>query len=200
MNNFYVYIHYKLDTGEPFYVGKGTKDRDKVKWGRSKWWSNTANKHGYYSERVEYFKNESDAFTAEINLINELKSESIKLCNLTEGGEGASGMKHTDKTKEQLQKLLKGNKNRSGVRNSKEHNDAISKAQSGNNSTNCKGIITATNVETGEWVSFVGKSEIVKHGFETASVYRCIAGKQKYIEVIISKENYHEHILRYHRL
>lgn len=41
-----VYLHIKLDTGEPFYIGKGYLKRAYSKT-RSKYWHNIVNKHGF---------------------------------------------------------------------------------------------------------------------------------------------------------
>ncbi len=50
---FYVYIHYKADTMEPFYVGKGRRERANTSWGHSEYWERTVAKHG---KIVENFK------------------------------------------------------------------------------------------------------------------------------------------------
>ena len=39
-NKYYIYLHIKLDTGEPFYIGKGKLRRSSSKIGRNKWWKN----------------------------------------------------------------------------------------------------------------------------------------------------------------
>ncbi len=122
---FYVYVHRKSSDGSIFYVGKGTGNRAYVKTKRSKYWNNVVNKYGYTVEIIQNYLPEWLAFELETYLIAEYRLLGYNLCNLTEGGEGASGctrseetklknkiastgFKHTEKTKEKLRKLNTG--------------------------------------------------------------------------------------------
>lgn len=69
---FYIYAHYRNDTGDLFYVGKGEGNRYKSKQGRNPYWQNIVKAHGYKAEILEYFETEGDAFQAEQSLISEL--------------------------------------------------------------------------------------------------------------------------------
>ena len=94
----YLYCHFKKDYSSPFYVGIGTHGkiktftRSKSKSGRNKYWKNIA-KDGY----IILICNESDDY----EYIKELEKELIflynkdNLTNLTDGGEGCKGFKHS---------------------------------------------------------------------------------------------------------
>ena len=106
---FYVYIHSRADTGEPFYVGKGTGRRLRSTSGRSEYWRRIVAKHGLRAEIVAQFEVESDAHAHEIEAIKTLRAFGFTLCNLTDGGEGASGYKHDAESK---RKIGAGNRGR----------------------------------------------------------------------------------------
>jgi hypothetical protein len=91
MNNFYVYVHRRLSDNRPFYVGKGKGNRAYKKSGRNLRWLRTVNKHGYTVEIVFDSLEETEAFQCEKDTIMEFKYFGYDLCNMTDGGEGASG-------------------------------------------------------------------------------------------------------------
>jgi len=91
-----VYLHYRLDTGECFYIGKGTEKRAKAKDCRNIIWNRIVKKTDYKIIIANYFQNEIDAFALEIDLIARYNPKA----NITLGGEGVSGLKHTEETKE----------------------------------------------------------------------------------------------------
>lgn len=99
---YYVYVHRKLDDKSIFYVGKGTGRRANSKNSRSKWWHSLVKKHGFYSEIVQYFDNEQDAYLSESILIDQLLFKGVKLINLKSGGIGGIGFKHSDESKEKI--------------------------------------------------------------------------------------------------
>ena len=102
MADFYVYIHTRNDTGEVFYVGKGIGDRFKLKTSRNPHWHNIVKKHGYKIQILEHFDTEIDAHCMERYLIASYRSLEVKLCNLTDGGEGTVGFIHSDESKSQM--------------------------------------------------------------------------------------------------
>jgi group I intron endonuclease len=105
--NFYIYQHRKADTNEIFYVGKGKGTRINHTKGRNNYWHRVVKKHGFVAEYIAQNLDEELAFLAEMECIDAYRRRGIQLVNATDGGEGASGYKHT----EQHKANLKGNKN-----------------------------------------------------------------------------------------
>lgn len=104
--DFYVYLHRKKTTGEVFYVGKGTRWRAGNKVQRNIFWKRVVKKHGLIVEIVERNIQEWYALELERDLIAYYGRRDIGtgcLVNLTDGGEGSSGYKHT---KNSLFKLI----------------------------------------------------------------------------------------------
>lgn len=128
-DKFYVYIHSKIDSGDVFYVGKGHGNRHLSLSGRNSHWKNTTQKHVWKSEVVTPLLSELDAFYIERMLIDIYRNSGVKLCNISDGGEGAAGVKHTDETKEKfrLAKL--------GVKQSPEHAAKSASAKKGKKQT-----------------------------------------------------------------
>lgn len=109
-NEFYTYVHIRLDTGKVFYVGKGKKDRFKSTNKRSNHWKNIVNKAGFLPKIVFFNLSEQSAFDTERSLISIYKSIGYDLVNKTNGGEGPSGMKHSEETKRKWSMAKKGKK------------------------------------------------------------------------------------------
>lgn len=110
---FYVYICFKKD-GTPFYVGKGSGDR---------WQKTFRDKHNPFKARtakkvgkpivvkIAEFEDENEAFKCELDLILKLGRYPFgPLTNLTDGGGGCLGARHSDEYKKELSKRLKGKK------------------------------------------------------------------------------------------
>ena len=110
---FYVYVYRDprpLKKDQPVYVGKGTGDRDLSHWSRG---SHNKPFQDFIShlktrglvatcERVFETEVEADAFAKEIELITlygRRNTGAGTLFNLTDGGEGVSGMRKTDEQK-----------------------------------------------------------------------------------------------------
>lgn len=105
---FYTYIHRRADTGDVFYVGKGTGRRANFILNRNSYWKKLAAKYGFMVEIVAYFYLEKDAFDHERQMIAEQRLAGVRLTNLTEGGEGTVGRIHTDETREKIRKAATG--------------------------------------------------------------------------------------------
>jgi len=99
--NFYVYAHYSPLTGECFYIGKGTGNRRYSKWNRNSHWRNKVKKHGGFDVKI-LIDNllEEQAFEIEMLYIESVGLDN--LCNMTVGGEGISGYKHSKETCKKL--------------------------------------------------------------------------------------------------
>jgi hypothetical protein len=140
---FFVYLHKKGDTGEPFYVGKGTGKRIYFHSGRNQWWHNIVAKHGIAYEFLGYFELEVDAFAYEKDRIAFYRSEGYTLCNLTDGGEGASGRVLSEESRAKMiasakakpaqsqEARTKRSQSMSGRVRSPEHCAALSEVQKG---------------------------------------------------------------------
>ena len=102
MNKFYVYVHRRASDNLPFYVGKG---KDKRAWNfhhRSAFWNNVKQKHGVTVEIVFENLSENEAFQCEKDTILEFRYFGYPLVNLTEGGDGPSGWKPTEITRQRM--------------------------------------------------------------------------------------------------
>ena len=93
-NTFYVYTHHRATDGAVFYVGKGTKGRAFKTHGRNVYWKRVVAKYGYFVTIVADGLTETEALAKESALISELGK--IALCNMTDGGEGMSGYRHSE--------------------------------------------------------------------------------------------------------
>ncbi len=93
--DFYVYVHRTL-AGRVFYVGKGQDKRGWSDQSRNKHWHNIVNKHGLVVEVVESGLQEWYAFELECGLITLYGRET--LCNMTNGGDGTSGLVHSEES------------------------------------------------------------------------------------------------------
>lgn len=118
-NNYYVYIYYRLDTNEPFYVGKGKDNRCTDFHSRNDWFMNIVDKHRVAVVVEKDNLTQSEAFYWEEEIIRILVFEygysiNIKgnyyeddksfchLVNATWGGEGSSGYHHTEEWKKRV--------------------------------------------------------------------------------------------------
>jgi hypothetical protein len=109
-NSFYVYEHLRPDNMQVFYVGKGNGKRANSKSDRNNYWHNIVNKHGFIVKYIATNIDEELAFLVEQERINQLKKLNISLANMTNGGEGSSGLKMPESAKETISKAHKGKK------------------------------------------------------------------------------------------
>ena len=112
-NNICVYLH-KKPNGDIFYVGIGTNKRPYEKFRKNVYWKNITNKYpNYIIEIIEENLTWEDACIIEKQLIRKYgrKCDGGILCNITLGGDGVYGLKHSQETKEKLKKMSTGNKN-----------------------------------------------------------------------------------------
>lgn len=120
----YVYQHIRLDTNEVFYVGIGSDDTFyranlKCKKCRTEHWHNIVKKYGYKIEIFAHDISWEEACEIEKSLIKSIGRRidgSGSLVNMTEGGEGIPGFKHS---KESILKTI----NSEGFKNRKKSQD-----------------------------------------------------------------------------
>lgn len=129
--NYIVYVHRNPRTNDVFYVGIGSRtDRASVKRNRNKYWTNYVKKYGDPIVEVLH-RNlaKEEAVKIEIELIQKFgrKCDGGKLVNITEGGEGIVGYKHTDEAKSRISIASK--------RKSLEHIESTRKRMIENNPT-----------------------------------------------------------------
>lgn len=110
MNDFYVYAHYRLDNNQPFYIGKGRGSRAYKIHGRSEYWKRVSNKYGHRVEILFDNLTEDEAFQVEKDSILELRYFGFNLVNMTNGGEGSSGIVMSEETKLKMSKAHTGRK------------------------------------------------------------------------------------------
>lgn len=131
---YYVYLHLRKDTGEVFYVGKGTRTpmkqyiRANTISRRNIYWNRIAAKcGGFVVHLVADFYAEEDAFAMEKALIAEYGRQRDGGClsNLTEGGEGHAGLSPTEQTRKKMSERHRGKPKPEHVR------IAVSNAQRG---------------------------------------------------------------------
>ena len=123
-NDYYVYIYWRLDINEPFYVGKGKGNRWRDLGGdrRKRHFKRIINKHPIVCEIVKNNLTEEQAHGIECWIINELvfeygysidilnnrsREKGYHLVNCTWGGDGVSGYKHTEEEIEKIRKSCK---------------------------------------------------------------------------------------------
>lgn len=185
--DFYVYVHFRNDTGAPFYVGKGRGNRAfQTGSRRSEWWRNIVKKCGYTVKVVKNFQlNEEASFGYEKELIAILRSVGFELVNLTDGGEGAGGYKFTEERKQKHSELAKIAMNRPEVRaKSSESNSrpevrarksAAAKLRVGEKHNRYLGYSVGTNEK--QVVILAGYQEMKDYNFDQGTISKCIAGK-----------------------
>lgn len=124
-NNYYVYVYYRLDTNEPFYVGKGKGDRWKHFKGRNRHFINivdkipttviiekenlTENEAFYWEEKIIEILVFEYGFSIDI-LNNRYNDHYCHLVNKTWGGEGVSRT-WNEKERKRKSELFKGENN-----------------------------------------------------------------------------------------
>jgi hypothetical protein len=108
MTGAYTYMHCRPGQSAPFYIGKGVGRRAWHKGGRNKHWHNVVAKNGFDVHILARWPSEREAIDHEVFLIDTFRSAGIELCNVTSGGEGASGMRHTDEAKAKVSAANKG--------------------------------------------------------------------------------------------
>ena len=160
----YVYRHIRLDKNEPFYIGVGglkapdNYRRARNKRYRSQWWKNIISKTEYKVEILFDDICSELAYEKEkefISLYGRLDLKTGCLCNMTDGGEGEGGGKHTEESKRKMSESKKG------MQPSKATIEAVKKANTGRKKTAeelSKLSKVIIDIETG--VFYIGTKEV----------------------------------------
>ena len=129
IGKYYLYRHIRPNTGEPFYIGIGSKldklhSKIKREYNRAfcihrenNFWKSIVEKVGYEVEIIlesddyEFIKQKEIEFIA---LYGRRNLEKGTLVNLTDGGEGVKGRKPTDEWRQNHSNKMKGRKGVSG--------------------------------------------------------------------------------------
>jgi hypothetical protein len=181
---FCTYAHY-TPQGRLFYIGKGSEKRAHSKAGRNNYWRKVVSKHGEPDVQIlADWKTEREAFDHEVLLIECFKELGHKLCNLSNGGEGPSGLKHSEEFKQRISALHKGNKWRQGLPTSARQKAIASQVHKGTkhavgNTSRRTWVWVGTNIKSGEVVSFSGFNELRNAGCQHSNVIKCINGTRK---------------------
>lgn len=125
---FVTYAHTRQD-GVIFYVGKGSEKRAHSKHSRNWSWQKIVAKEGLNVKILAHWETEQEAFDHEVLLIDCLKEMKMPLVNITKGGDGTSGLKWKQESKDKLSKA------RLGIEFSNQHKNNIGLARIGKTHT-----------------------------------------------------------------
>jgi len=114
--NYYLYRHIRLDKNEVFYIGIGTSNRFNSKFSRNRYWNHITSMTEWKSEIILSDLTREIAEEKEKEFILLYGRKDLKkgtLCNLTDGGTGGLGLKHTEESKKKMKGKIPHNKNKS---------------------------------------------------------------------------------------
>lgn len=123
---FCTYSHHKPD-GTLFYIGKGSLKRAHAKDNRNAHWKNIVAKHGYKVEVLAQWPTEVEAFEHEKFLISCFRDMGFTLANITGGGDGLSGHKHSNESKAKMSAFQKVFQNTDRMKSVRAANGELSK-------------------------------------------------------------------------
>lgn len=153
MKKYYTYAHYKADTNELFYIGKGINSRYCKFKGRNDYWNRIVNKHGVKAVILSRFDTELEALEHEAFLIDTFRDLGFKLANFASGGVGQSGWSLS------------------------EHQ--INSIRERNRATKLMYRIIGTCLTTGKQIFMAGTEQVELAGFHYSHVIACCNGKAK---------------------
>jgi hypothetical protein len=102
------YAHHRQDTGQVFYIGKGSLRRANERRGHNRYWNAVAAKHGYTVSVLAKWDTDAEAFEHEKFLIACFRDLGHPLTNATNGGEGVSGWTWSESQRAKLVAALTG--------------------------------------------------------------------------------------------
>lgn len=111
----YIYRHIRLDINQPFYIGIGSDTeykRANSNHNRTKYWKNIVSKTAYRIDIIMDNLTWEEACEKEKEFIQlyKRKCDGGILCNLTLGGEGVQGLKHSEKSRQLMSLQRTGRK------------------------------------------------------------------------------------------
>lgn len=212
MLKYYIYRHIRPDKNVPFYIGRGANYADRSIYRRSKslkgrnyiWKSIVAKNNNNYYIDIMYETDYLDEILKKeiefISLYGKIIDNNGTLCNLTNGGDGSLGLKHTEETKNKMSIKRKNNPKYTerlkskefitqrikslkingyvGSMNGKTHSEAtilLMKSQrAGGNNANAKKVI---NTNTSEIYKCVGDAAD-KEGINKQILYKYLKGSR----------------------
>jgi len=181
---FYTYAHYTPDKNL-FYIGKGNGRRAYIFHKRNNHWNNIVKKHGKPEVQIlAHWNTEAEAFDHEKLLISCFKDMGHTLCNMSEGGEGPTGLKHSEEFKQKIRELHTGSTWNLGRPTSAKQKQVTSQRTKGNryaagNTNNRRWKWVGTSIEDGSTVVFIGSYALNDAGFQHANVIKCLNGTRK---------------------
>lgn len=181
---YYTYAHYTPNKNL-FYIGKGNGRRAYIFHKRNNHWNNVVKKHGKPEVQIlAHWNTEAEAFDHEKLLISCFKDMGHTLCNMSEGGEGASGPKHSEEFKQRIRELHTGSTWNLGRPTSAKQKQVASQLGKGNkyaagNTNNRRWRWVGTSIKDGSTVVFIGSEALNKAGFQHANVIKCLNGTRK---------------------
>lgn len=104
-HRYYVYLFWRKDKMEVFYIGKGTGlRRFDTKNNRNKYFKRICDKTEVFSTVYESYLNENEAFELEKELISDFRSKGLAYTNFHEGGRGGDVYKYDGEKRKELMK------------------------------------------------------------------------------------------------
>lgn len=131
--SYLVYQHRRSDNDEIFYIGiSNNNDRPTYKFGRSEFWNRIVDKYGYKVEIVCTCETREEACQIEQYLIKFYGRRNLglgSLVNLTDGGEGVTGLNHSEESRKKISESKKGHSYRLGKKHSEETKRKIGRSR-----------------------------------------------------------------------
>lgn len=111
--DFLVYEHWRPDTGVCFYVGKGKRKRSRTFEHRNSRYGRIVSKLSRAGlvpiiKIVAQGMTETEAFALEVNRIAFWRAAGVEIANYTDGGDGPSGHRHSEATRDKIRKKAIG--------------------------------------------------------------------------------------------
>lgn len=174
-----LYAHFRKDSDEIFYVGIGSSKRPFVKSGRSKYWQNIVNKHGYYVKILQENLSQEEACILEEKMIALYGRKDLglgPLVNTTDGGEGIKSLTHS---KEAKRKMSKNRANKCKGENNPKFDSRIFKFK--NKSTGAVEECTRYELQHKYDLSHNSLKCLIQGKYKTAGNWLCLNPEKEFV-------------------